>query len=607
MPNPAEYGFDPYAGFPDTGSLWGSIKKGVSSAAHAVTKVAAAPGKLALSAAKAAHIPGAQYAVYALAPQTIATKMGGQVIASTLNSIANPNLKALAANAQNILRNSGPVGMIASGAVGAMAAGLSGKNIEAIAWAAAEGAAPSGIDTAIRAAESLRHGQSVLTTALTAAQSSFVPGSTEKFGFDTAVKTLRETANKAALGVARSALPSEGARRAFDTAVGVIAQGAKGAPSLSSLVPRAGGIPSINLTKAISKISAVPSATKGVLDAIKRNPAMLAGNRQLIAQAMRTNAATVNDAMRIAGKNANSFLPWRSLDSNTVNFIRKYVPNASLAALRHAHTNVGGLDSSGTVYLVEKGDGPWAIAQKLTGNGNRWKELLPYNRDKKPAVDKNIWVGESLNLPPTWQQPVAKTAPPKVALPAVPSPTIAPTLDPVVAVTQATTSVIPSILQAKAILAAWGKTDGINQAGLSDYGLNPADMSTTMGPRDTMMLQSFQVWDNKTLQDGLQTSGDLDAKTLQALQAWASSRANQSATPSTPVVSAGQSNALPTVIPAGVIGGTDSNPAAPKVATAASPASGGSGGIIAGGAIIGGLLFGVPGALIGGAAGAALS
>jgi len=620
----SRYGFDPYSDSPDTAGLFSSIKHAVSSAAKSVAKIASAPERLAISAAQKAGVPGAKYALTAIAPGLAATTQGGQVAAGVLNSIANPNLRALAANAQQVLRNSGPAGMVASGALGAMAAGLSGKNLEAIAWAAAEGAAPTGIDTAIRAAEALRHGQSVLTTALNAAAQSFTPGSTEKLGFDTAIATLKKAANKAALGVARNALPSEGARRAFDAAVGVVAKGAMNAPSLSNLVPRAGTIPNILVNRSKTVLSAIPSATQNVLDAIRRNPTLLAGNRQLLAQAMRTNAATVNDAMALAHGANKSLLPWKSLQPHVVSFIKKYAPQAPLTALRHGHTNIGGLDASGTVYLVEKGDGPWAIAQKLTGNGNRWKELLDYNKDKKPTVDKNVWVGEPLNLPPSWQKPRNAAPPPVSALPnapAVPVPTIAPTTDVVGQATQAANNIVPGILQAKAILAAWGKTDGINQAGLTDYGMNPADLSTTMGPRDVLQLTSFQVWDNKTLNDGLNTTGNLDAKTLQALQSWVTARAT-AATPAaspTPVVS---SPGIPTasfpdvpaptgitVIPAGVIGGTDSTPktATPAVASPNNPATGGSGAPIAIGAVVGGLLFGVPGALIGGAAGAAIS
>jgi hypothetical protein len=392
-------------------------------------------------------------------------------------------------------------------------------------------------------------------------------------------------------------------------------------PMRSPMFTRANSLPVISLARQASKLSAIPSATKAVVDAIRKNPSLLSSSRQLLAQGMRTNGATVNDAMATIARQqmGRGLLPWRSMSPQTVSFIRKYAPNAPLTALRHAHTNVGGLDSTGTTYIVEKGDGPWKIAQKLTGNGNRWPELKDYNKDKKPTIDKNVWVGEIINLPPSWQKPVAASKPNTPALPSVPTPTIAPAPDPVTQVTNAATSVVPSILQAKAILAAWGKTDGINQSGLPDYGLNPADMSTSMGPRDTMMLQSFQVWDNKTLNEGLPVDGNLDSKSLSSLQNWASSRANAAVPSSTPTVNVPDAPAVTVVVPAPV-GGTAPDPTititpkpstpatpTPTVATAAKPAQGGSMAPMAIGAIVGGLLFGVPGALVGAAGGAAIS
>jgi len=398
-------------------------------------------------------------------------------------------------------------------------------------------------------------------------------------------------------------------------------------PMRSPLFVRAGSLPIVSLARKAVKLSAVPSATESVVRAIQRNPALLAGNRQLLAQTMRTNGATVNDATRIASQKVGGLLPWRSMSPHVVSFIRKYAPNAPLMALRHAHTNIGGLDASGTTYIVEKGDGPWAIAQKLTGNGNRWKELLAYNKDKKPTIDKNIWVGEVINLPPTWQKPVAVVNPPTSPLPAAPPPTIAPVPD-LISTAAATASIVPSILQAKAILAAWGKTDGVSQSGLTDYGMQPSDMSTTMGPRDVLMLKSFQVWDNKTLNEGLPTDGSLDAKTLAALQNWASARAT-SAVPSTPATTS--PGIIPTVSPGtpfpeapapavsvivpDVIGGTaptvtvSPKPPAPvnPTPTVSNKPSGGGLAPVAIGAIAGGLLFGVPGALIGAAGGAAIS
>lgn len=618
MSNPfqmCQHGYNPYAAHPDTGGFFSSISHAVSSVAKAavkpvskiastVVKVTAAPASLTTKLASAVGIPHAGLLNYIVAPQTLATKQGGLIAAQMLNTVAHPNVKNLIASAQVALKNAGPLGLVGSGAIGAMQAGLSGKSLEQVAWAAAEGAAPAGIDKAIMAAQALRNGSNVLNTVVSTAASSFTPGSPEAFGYATAISTLKAAATKAALGVARNALPSEGARRAFDVGVGIVSKAASG----NGMLPRP-GIPNISLAAPRSVLSAIPSATKAVSDALKVNPALAAKSLSELASTFRTSPASVLDAIKLS-KNP---LPWRSLSAPTVSFIQRFVPHAPIMALRLPHTNIGGLSSTGTTYIVEKGDGPWAIAQKLVGNGNRWTEMKDYNKDKNPTIDKNIWVGEVLNLPPSWQKPTVVVAPPVVALPGLPPPILSlPTPAPAV------NDLSASILQAKSILAAWGKTDGINQSGLSDYGLNPLDLTATMGPRDTLMLTSFQNWDNKTLQTGLNTNGNLDAATLQALQAWATAKATAVLPPTAILPNGG--NALPTVTPPAVItipeviGGTDSTvkpsplPTVTPKPASATPAKGSNAPfLIGGGAVAGGLLFGPVGALMGAAVGAAIS
>ena len=201
-------------------------------------------------------------------------------------------------------------------------------------------------------------------------------------------------------------------------------------------------------------------------------------------------------------------------------------------------------------------------------------------------------------------------------------------------------SVAPSILQAKAILVAWSKTDGVNQAGVSNYGSSTEDMSTTFGPRDKTELMSFQNWDNKTANAGLVVDGKLGPKSMTALQQWAETRATQ-AIPDSPVQTVsipGQVTTLPEIVitatppsaspglpqiapPAVTVVSTPSLPpaqATPAVATAANPATpatvsstpAASGSKMApalAGAAVGGVLFGIPGAIIGGIAGAAIA
>jgi nucleoid-associated protein YgaU len=64
---------------------------------------------------------------------------------------------------------------------------------------------------------------------------------------------------------------------------------------------------------------------------------------------------------------------------------------------------------TGGTYVVKSGDFPIKIAQKLTGDGNRWKELIAANPSKKVAPNgtfAQLMPGEILNLPASWSKPV---------------------------------------------------------------------------------------------------------------------------------------------------------------------------------------------------------
>ncbi len=642
-------GHDPYAGHSDTGGFFSSISHAVSKAAHAVTHpeqtvksaihdithplaTVKSLGKSVVNTVNPINIAkGAMDDTRVLGKgAVIAAKASYQAGKWAGKNVVVPAVQKGLPIVQTVLKNAGPIGMVASGALSAMKAGLSGKNLEDIAWAAAEGAAPSGIDKAIQAAEAIRHGQNIVGAALNAGVTHFIPGSPEHLGFDTAVGVLKQTASKAALGVARRALPTEGSRRAFDAAIGVASQAVTG----TSLQQRAMGIPTMNLSKARSLVTAGNPQIMHVMAALKNNPGLMTQDANLLAKRFGTHVSAINDAMNRSGKIA--MLPWRSMSPHAVNFIRRYAPQSPLMALRHLHTDTAGLDQTGMKYIVEKGDGPWAIAQKLTGNGNRWTELKAVNQDKNPKVEKNVWVGEVLNLPLSWQKPAAVAKPPTSALPSVPLPSIGPvpsTAVPVLATPSI--DITPSIIQGKSILVAWSKTDGINQAGLPDYGLNVADLSTSMGPRDTLELASFQNWNNKTLGGSLNTTGALDPATLTALQSWAEARATSTlpggvtAGGAAPPIPVGTASFPPVVIPEVTIGGTAPPappPGIPALPSGASPLptvapanapttptkvaaqkQGGGLAPIAMGAVVGGLLFGVPGALVGAAGGAAIS
>ena len=75
-------------------------------------------------------------------------------------------------------------------------------------------------------------------------------------------------------------------------------------------------------------------------------------------------------------------------------------------------------------YVISSSDGigpkgPYGLAQAKTGKGDRWKELIPVNPQKKlNATGTNFahwYVGEVINLPPQW---LTGTAAPLAPVPA---------------------------------------------------------------------------------------------------------------------------------------------------------------------------------------------
>jgi nucleoid-associated protein YgaU len=65
-------------------------------------------------------------------------------------------------------------------------------------------------------------------------------------------------------------------------------------------------------------------------------------------------------------------------------------------------------------YVVQAGDTPSAIAEKLVRDGKRWPELVAANSGKPTMTDGNfvsLRPGETLTLPPSWSPPSAPQAP----------------------------------------------------------------------------------------------------------------------------------------------------------------------------------------------------
>lgn len=419
-PSAHAHGFDPYASIPsgDVGwfgsKLYKKAKKGIKKAAKGISSVA----KLAKA------IPGVEQAIHEVSKGIQYT----------------------------------PLGAVGGAALQAMKTGLKGGSLKDIAESAARGAMPDEIEAAVNVASDAVRGRNIVKSVLKNGSKVFAPGSEEAKAFQMATKVLTAGGDLTHLAGARRQLPTEGARRAFDTAVG---HAAKVAAAEKTNRPR---------------LAAAPSFIRSV------------------------------------ARNAKPKVKFTPLAPRSASFFANAVRTASLASLV-GRRETAGLEDNASIYVVENGDNPWAIAKKLMGDGNKWRELVKAN-PQKPTVKTGanaggfvtLFAGERLKLPATW---TAK---------------------------HATSLTADAMAQARALLKVWSGSDGLNEAGVTDYGDKPEDTLVTWGSRDRFMLVSFLNWWNRTRNVALPVSGDLVDRSADALRQWAAEHAataNAQATPAT--------------------------------------------------------------------------
>jgi hypothetical protein len=505
-----------------------------------------------------------------------------------LVNVAGNTVKLAAPIVQAALKNMGPIGMAASGALGAMAAGLSGKSLKDIALAAVVGATPSGLDAAVRAALS-GNKNAILGEVINQVGNSFLPGTMEKLGADKALAALKKGASVVQLNAIKKTLKTPGSLKAFESVVGSVAKVAKKASSgkgvlksmVSHTVPKhSGGLfgavarvakthpigvkmpvhtrlkrpgrnnkrPSTSGKGVVRRMTPALSASVAAsLRTIAKNPA-LAMNPGALAARLQTRVSAVNRAIKLAKGRA---LPFKRLSPRAQKFVAPYFKR-----FRLPHSLLGGdtkgLTEDGKQYQVEPGDSMVKTIAKLTGitsgpplanamvayvKANPIKTVV-YNPTTKLNEFKFYKVGEKLNIPAAW---TVKPAPVVVT----PQPSPAP--KPVVIDTKQGTpveitaapkpvdqTIAASILQSKGLLATWGKTDGANQPGLTDYGMRPEDQQAVWGSRDKLMMMAFENFYNKNYNGRLTVNGDVDPESIEALRAWTEAKAKQVVTPVLP-------------------------------------------------------------------------
>jgi hypothetical protein len=388
--------------------------------------------------------------------------------------------------------------------------------------------AGSAVTAAVAGGAALARGDRIDKAALSAARSAVPGGPLGRAAFDAGVNVARgQRIDKAALSAARSA-----ARSAITQAVpgGVVdplaAYGARRVAELTAVAP------------------AVNLAAK----ALQRNPALTAASAATVARALGVSPQIAQDALRLVGPRA---LPWRPVSRRAATFLRRFshVPERALTLT----SDTGALVIGPARIKLSAGELPYQVAKTYAGDQSKWSQLPSVNPgmkvvQKKDAAGKIIWsglspwnVGQEVNLPPTWPHLPGGAAP---SIPSAP------------AASEVTTA---AILQAKATLAAWSKTDGVSSAGVSDYGMKLEDASPAWGPRDRLALAAFSGWWNKTGKTpALGTTGDLSSAHSAALRTWAEAKA---ASPTAPAAVPASTEPPPQVLPPMTIpGGTSPLP-----------------------------------------------
>lgn len=557
VPAIATHGFDPYGDvaawsdvtcYYDTGWGLGSITKGIS---RAVKKVGRSVARVAKSVAK------------------------------------SPVIGNAVKYAQRGLANMGPVGMAAAGALGGLSAVVRGKNLEEIAWAAAEGAAPEGIRQAVSAAHSLRRGEPLIGAALGATVGALSPEG--KRAAESALAALKTGKGVAELARRRRSLRTEAERRAFDVAVGAVAKGSRQVQNrtraavqrssrrAANAARRAAAARGIALRRVREQqakqqarramqissrraASAASAAAKKMAEARRRLHGLTRPGsvRDPIAEAAARKARLTRAVVRLPidrrlaqhpewsslgpqalarrlgvspAEAANALqrrtrtMRPRALSPRALSFVARYSPALPIGLFRR---DTRGFEQSGGewIYVVESGDYPYKLAQKYAPGGaakagTTYRQLLKanpqYPLNAKKDNFRNFWTGMRLKWPEGWTVPEkAKPAPAPVEPETTPTPVV-----------PSGTATLATIIQAKALLATWGLSDGAGEAVVAGYGTSAADLTAEWTARDKQQLRAFSLWHNATRGTTLNADGTLDSEHLDALKAWAEKRATE--------------------------------------------------------------------------------
>lgn len=257
-----------------------------------------------------------------------------------------------------------------------------------------------------------------------------------------------------------------------------------------------------------------------------------------------------------------SRLSARKLSWSAMAWLKKRVPPiaqlpASLVTLA-MHPGGATSEAAGIVadkYMVEQGDWPAKIAEKLTGVASKWPELVNANVPPKTKGSdgnfKTLYAGEMLTIPAGWwpliQARIPGTVPPGTVpgttppattpptwtvpgtnievpipgtIPGMPPQTQPPQTQPPTTIPTTTDYPPGMVLQSQMMLAAWAKKFP-GGAVSPTYG-QTSDFNGTHDMRYSFTLSEFQKWANLNQSAGIipASIGKLDQATYNAQTKW---------------------------------------------------------------------------------------
>lgn len=456
-------------GSDDAGSIFSSIGSAIGSVVSAPVKAAVSVAKTVNPLNIASHIPVVggvvkPFANLAQSPLNVVGGIasGGNVFSTIKNQVTADlqSVKQALPIAASIIAFVPGVGTGVAAALSAASALANGQSITDAVIAAGRGAIPGGAiaQSAFDVGVGLVKGKNITQSALEAARKQIPGGAAAQAAFDVAVamaqgQNIQTAAKNAAVKAAGSALSKLGASKM--SALSPLATGVFG-----NVGPKfIGSLPS-------NAVSLVSGNVNTVAQALLKNPSLrslpvatlaskLGINQNDVKAGMASVVQAVAKSATSGGKLpglapafdiANKLGAAHSLDKAMSAFAshaapmafspnavskaaslakmplfgrgRKEVrwtklPNGLLSQVIMKANDATGLDSTGLKYIVEKGDTLSSIAKKLTGNANRYTEIVKANPSIKDP--NKIQIGQVFVLPSSW----VKT--PTTSSPVVPS------------------------------------------------------------------------------------------------------------------------------------------------------------------------------------------